>query len=137
MLPEIKAGPELDQAVADAIGEPYRRAHEWAHTGLSGFYVSTYQCERCGELTLGEGGPEDDGGHCLKSYSTDLNAAFEAAEEAVKQTWAADEREWEMSPYIGREEHGWTCQIGDDTERAFATTPALAICAAILKLAKP
>lgn len=97
---EIKAGPELNRAVVEAVAVP--DAVQPALTVLN------------------------------FSPSTDLNAAFAAAEAAA--SGARGFGDWELSTYVGYNEKGWTCQIGDCTERAFAPTPALAICAAILKL---
>ena len=94
---EIKAGPELDRAVADVLG-----------------LQSTY----------------------VRPYSTDLNAAFAAAErvglfsetfwrtlgmDEFGETWGVFEQDGNCKRSIGRENH---------------RTPALAICAAILDLAK-
>lgn len=110
---EIKPGPELDRAVAEAIGDkpglPFSIAR--AESGQEGF---TY-----------------------KPYSTDLNAAFAAAEKVCDCGFAMHT--------AGKPVGGWQafrCIVGigwdiDRCERQIeveAPTPALAICAAILKL---
>lgn len=105
---EIKAGPELDMAVAEAIG-----------MNATIYYNHEFSKNIC--LLL----PSE------KEFepSTDLNDAFDAAKKAASNQFG----DWELSTYVGGES-GWTCQIGDSAERAFADTAALAICAAILKL---
>ena len=100
---EIKAGPELDMAVAAAIGE---------EPGLPFSIVRA------------DAGQE---GFTYKRYSTDLNAAFAAAEKvdlfggcSLGLGHPDGRRVWIASSFDGIVSEG--------------TTPALAICAAILKL---
>lgn len=83
---ELKAGPELDRAVAEAVG------------GNCGFY--------------------------LFRPSTDLNAAFAAAERALKQDWQLTCR---------KPDEWWMIPGGFNQTPSIAPTPALAICTAILK----
>ena len=127
---EIKPGPELDKAVGDAIGDAYRPSHDWEQTGLFDERMSLYRCRKCGDLALEESEPDPEPGGCITPYSTDLSTAFAAAERVASSEYG----EWSLSTYVGSDERGWTCSLRDDTERAFAPTPALAICAAILKL---
>ena len=114
---EIKPGYELDRldrAVAEAIG--WKHLDDEQHEGIPPMGAHKYLP--------------------IPNYSTDLNAAFAAAETAVQGAWDEDQRGWEMSPYVGCTGRGWTCNLGCDEHRAFADTPALAICAAILELKK-
>ena len=101
---DIKAGRELDQAVAEAIG-----LESWGH-----------RCKNCGSLEFDAK---------LFHPSTDLNAAFAAAEKVglfdtegsnagLGQAYAEDVT-WTVS-FVG--------------SIVYKSTPALAICAAILKL---
>ena len=96
---EIKAGPELDQAVAEVLGLT------WA------------------------------GEPCVPKFSTDLNAAFKAALEVcdagfgVNTAFFGSWERFQCVMSVGREDS----QRQVETE---APTPALAICAAILKLKK-
>ncbi len=72
----------------------------------------------------------------LPSYSTDLNAAFAAAEKAHHDLRDPSKLTL-LSTSNGRDDDGgWMCTIGNhlDARASFAPTPALAICAAILKL---
>ena len=103
---EIKAGPELDRAVAEAIGEAYAAE---APEGFVGIW--------------------DKWGPDLLRYSTDLTAAFSAAEKVglfedyQLRKYRAVERRWDMI----QKDNDW-----HTTPQA--PTPALAICAAILIL---
>ena len=123
---EIEEGLKLDCAVAEAVGlktavrgshEVFISHREWDE--LRGVEHPT--CE--GDIACITFAPSDD-----------LNDAFAAAERAVTQVWEKDQRDWGLSIYIGRNERGWTCSLGCDEDRVFAATPAMAICAAILKL---
>jgi len=135
MSVEIKPGPELDRAVAEVIGDPLDRSHDWEHTGLSGYHVSFFRCRACGDLGADEWEPYDDPEDpCIKPYSTDLNAAFAAAERAglfsetfwrtlgmdeLGETWGVFEQDGSVKRSVGRDQ---------------APTPALAICEAVLEL---
>ena len=123
---EIKQGPELDRAVAEAVG-----LESPIYFGGSCLITPREWDEIRGiEHTTCEGDVA-----CISfEPSTDLNAAFAAAEKAVSQEWAEGERSWELSSYVGHDERGWTCSLGCDEHRVFSPIPALAICAAILKL---
>ena len=115
---ELVAGEELDRRVAEAIGL------ETCLCGPAerGYSPKTGMCLRCA-LTP------------AKRYSTDLNAAFTAAEKVGlwnSHLIAKDGDNWEA----WRHEHFAANMYGRDGE-VFAgpfPTPALAICAAILKL---
>ena len=125
-MTEIKPGPELDRAVAKAIGIEDTTIHTRTHAIL----ITPREWDKLlgrEHITC-----EDEVARIPFRPSTTIATAFAAAEKAAasKQGFG----EWDMSTYIGRDEHGWSCQIGDATERSFEATPALAICAAILKL---
>ena len=103
MTMELKAGPELDRAVAEAVG------------GNCGFY--------------------------LFRPSTDLNAAFAAAEKVgLWGDWVLTDQ---YLPDLSEIRNGWgiwefeqlaSAICGGDGDPAIVhSTPALAICAAILK----
>ena len=104
---DIKPGPKLDRAMAEAIG--------WRH-------VDDEQHERI--LPVGDYEYE-----LIPLYSTDLNAAFAAADET--RLWA----EYGYCQAAGQCVISKTVPVASwgDTI-AHAATPALAICAAILKL---
>ncbi len=116
---EIKPGPELDQAVVEAIGLKYCVTHPLAVLITS----------REWDELRGINHPACEGDVACMPFcpSTDLDAAFAAAEEAML-----------FGDGICLLEHrtdGW--RVFDDDrgrELAAAPTPALAICAAILKL---
>ena len=113
----VNAGPEMDRAVAGALGATYREGWR-AEDG-------------CWKMAAWYYGDEP-AFRTIPAFSTDLNAAFVAAERvSVSPRGFGD---WEMSTYVGRDGRGWTCQIGDSRERSFANEPALAICRAILNL---
>lgn len=121
---EIKPGPELDRAVLEACGWRYRTAD-----GIEGDVLGL----RCWH-------DENDNqvhGTKVPSPSTDLNAAFEAEEEVFGCGFSLHT--------AGKPIGGWTwfrCIVGigwcdNRCAKQFevqATSPALAICAAILKL---
>lgn len=136
MTTEIKAGPELDRAVAEAIGDPFPRAHDWEHTGLSGYDLSFYRCVQCGDLDAQDFEPVyDPKDPCVRPYSTDLNAAFAAAE---RVGLFGDRRR--VCHVLRRDDVTdlWvvTLPVCPDAweDVSSEATPALAICAAILKL---
>lgn len=105
---EIKAGPELDRAVAEAIGDE------------PGLPFSIARADRGEE------------GFTYRPCSTDLNAAFAAAEKVGLFDYHAAELDWED----GRWYVQWLVDPGHGGlgDSAVATTPALAICAGILEL---
>ncbi len=133
----IKPGPELDRAVAEAVG--------WTHKICVG-----YRDEAGNDLDAAEAisagcsllavrkliyktVDAKTGGKYIPRYSTDLNAAFEAAEKVglfsetfwrtlgmdeFGETWGVFEQDGAVKKTVAGENHD---------------TPALAICAAILK----
>lgn len=119
---EIKAGPELDRAVAEAIGlvyeqrpSPDRHARECFGMQKTGWWDGDqYVCFRN-----------------APTYSTDLNVAFAAAEKVglFEEAWFTVNAN-NGNGVVYWEQNG-NPNEGDAIEVA---TPALAICAAILKL---
>jgi hypothetical protein len=122
---------DLDKRVAEAVGDPFPRAHDWFWTGRHGSDVSLYCCTHCDVHDIDDGEPEHNPKHpCVQPYSTNLNAAFRAAER--------------VGLFDGYQLGKWTsrefCIIlacdqpseGDIIGRG--ETPALAICEAILNL---
>ena len=116
---EIKEGPELNRAVAEA--------------GL--IYQDNGQIAKMADWCTEEGGH---GHRVLRKFSTDLNAAFAAAEKVGLFTPSAPWRTLfaavvyggkRLVWYVGNHEH-WL----ETGEPESSLTPALAICAAILKL---
>jgi|GEM_PF-5219542 len=117
---EIKAGPELDRAVAEAVG--------WRFTAKK--VVRDSFDVVAGTLLEGWWDGDDYISYQTPECSTDLNAAFAAAEKvglfhndrhnAMLAT--VEDNQWEVL---------WST---DDDDSVIAPTPALAICAAILKL---
>lgn len=130
-----QAGRELDRAVAEAV-DPHCSVGMCASSGCIDIPATqsgdTAATDR-DVLAVWKWDGERNW-RTLPEFSTDLNAAFAAAEIVVAQVWDEDQRDWELSPYIGSDERGWTCSLGCDEDRVFEATPALAICAAILKL---
>ena len=134
---EIKAGPKLDRAVAEALGrtvlsheQAAKKCDEWYEQFLSGHYLPrgpAFKDWLSCEWYL-DGEPSIVGLESLPSYSHDLNVAFDAAEkvELFEGRW------------LGTLVSGWTVMewqthniIGPARG---CSTPALAICAAILEL---
>lgn len=117
---EIKAGPELDRAVAEACGHRVIvQESDWM-----GFRKGDLLLAPWGRLAMSDSDIKR-----LPACSTDLNAAFAAAEKvglfgdpnAMLQR--DDEGQWRIRlMYVG----GGVMSV--------QPTPALAICAAILKL---
>lgn len=119
---EIKAGPDLDRRVADAIGLTYP-FFDGKPIGLFEPIPEGAEERSCLDPAI----PDD----WIPSYSLDLNAAFAAAEKAgVFDEWALQKSGGE-----------WTfvdCNDCCNEWIGFAQpTPALTICAAILKLKGP
>lgn len=126
---EIKPGPELDRAVADVVGDPYPRAHDWEYTGLGGYETCFFRCKRCGRVEADYSNPGyNPKDPCLIHYSTDLNATFAAAEKVGLFT--------DGSVYLTQDIHGeW--YVGQWATGKFlgrSMTFPTVICAAILKL---
>ena len=129
---EIKPGAELDRAVAEAV-EP------WCSVGM----CASSGCIDIPASEIGDTAESDpdvlavwkwDGERNwrkLPKFSTDLNAAFAAAEKAglfddPDVMVARDEvNQWRVVRHLG---------LRDWDTMAIQATPALAICAAILKL---
>jgi hypothetical protein len=110
---EIKEGPELDRAVAQAIG--LICTHRVLGSDIE-FYVD----------------PQDGTDTVPRTFnpSTNLNDAFRAAEAVAKDFYGSVE----LPPCITVDNRtGWRCTIEDSPEGR-GKTPALAICAAILKV---
>jgi len=139
---EIKAGPELDRAVAEAV-DPYCSVGMCASSG----------CIDIPSSQIGDTAATDpdvlavwkwDGERnwrTLPKFSTDLNAAFAAAEKTflfgdgrrgLQFAVAKDDapREWRMVERYTEFGYRHTTPICVASD----STPALAICAAILKL---
>jgi hypothetical protein len=133
-MSEIKSGPELDRAVAVAVG--FRRVIQ---VGPKPDFKSPLLDSRPAELVEIWADDERMPAKIIPKYSTDLNAAFAAAEKAglfetSREVFLIRDR---RSPFMW--EVHWVPPFqpklplvqGDYVE---ASTPALAICAAILKL---
>ena len=140
-MADLQAGAELDRAVGEIVGDPFPRAHDWEYTGLSGYDESVYRCTRCGEIDLDEtGGPGyDPADPCVVPYSTDLNAAFAAASKVG--LFDRHGSEGCLSQNTMRPVPKWMVCSEDVVGGCkgvivYGSTPALAICAAILKLAE-
>lgn len=136
MAVDIEPGPELDRAVAEAVGDPFPRAHDWEHMGLSGHEESVFRCKNCGDLDLADqAGGYSEKDPCVKPYSTDLNAAFAAAERVGLFDIRSGAPGRDLSKMHGEPET-WCvwAPTANDSDPTYGATPALAICAAILKL---
>lgn len=120
---EIEPGRELDRAVAEAIGAEWRESWK-ADDG----------CWKMAAWYFADGSPA---WHRLPSFSTDLNAAFTAADKVG--LFPVDGMR-----FLRRETDGLWAVVEIYTNTPYeayvigqARTPALAICAAILKLKEP
>jgi hypothetical protein len=137
---EITPGPELDRAVAEAVGETVisreeavAKCNDWRLRQPEP-HGPDFESWFVGEWYL-DGQPNSGGLDSLPSYSTDVHAAFAAAEKVglfcgynlgVRADVVTKEGWWVV---------GLTCDYStDDDVLSRADTPALAICAAILKL---
>lgn len=123
------AGSELDQKVAEAVG--WHRQCDWKPTGLADYEYSVYRCRNCGDLDLSDSG-DGYSQKCMPPYSTDLNAAFAAAEKVGL---------FSCTRVLGHgkgddESPAWFVWRGLSGVLSSAPTPALAICAAILQVAE-
>ena len=121
------SGVKLDRLVAEAIGWPALKCCEFEDTGVSDGEISVYRCKDCGQLELVD---QEGGGccGCLPGFSTDLKAAFAAAE---KVGLFGFHLLGNLEVYKRKHERGWILE-----GFASGSTPALTICAAILKLRK-
>ena len=122
---EIKAGPELDRAVAEAVG--------WQYTERQNF--RNRFDEVVGRTLLGWWDGDKYIGHGAPLCSTDLNVAFAAAEAVGlfhQHLIVLDGDGWQ----IWRHEHFSANCYGGDGEVFVGpfSIPALAICAAVLEL---
>lgn len=124
MTAQLEAGPELDKAVAKALGlsQP-----NWVHAGYDDSGASFQVCLSCGfEHPVGV--PHGCTLLEIPPYSTDLNAAFEAAERAGLFHPSNHITLWRMPD-------GFRVAFDRPNGSAFTRpTPALAICRAILAL---
>jgi len=103
---EIKAGVELDRAVAEAIGWRIEACRPLDWIGSNGVSVEEFR------------------------PSVDLNWAFAAAEKVgLFDRWVIGQ--WSNPP-----QSGWGIEGDDSPVTSLYPTPALAICAAILALGK-
>ena len=124
---EIKAGPELDRAVAEAIGWEAKESGPWERWDEPP-EIRMVAVDETGHIHWMDGGP-----------STDLNAAFAAAERA--RLFHQDTDAFLCRTPYGKRGSGeeWKVWCEQDGKLRFecshhSSTPALAICAAILKL---
>jgi hypothetical protein len=135
---EIKPGPELDQAVAEAIGWTPPRIPPEEHP------KPLPLCPLCDDYRHPSQEVEDwrsdwfwrepGNGPCWtkpKEFSRDLNTAFAAAEAFKLFDKDGYDAMLAKDDVDGRWEVLW---ITDDVDSMQADTPALAICAAILKI---
>lgn len=135
---EIKPGPELDKAVAEAV-DPYCSVGMCASSGCIDIPVSATgdTAETDPDVLAVWKWDGERNWRTLPKFSTDLNAAFAAAEKVFDCGFAVHT--------AGKPVGGWKrfqciVGVGWDGERAEsqiqveAETPALAVCAAILKL---
>ena len=151
-------GPEHDLRVADAIGVVHSRKRPYDLSG--GWAVSNTACGRCGskwETTGDHRRCASDFDHCVscrgewereleeskppKPYSTDLNAAFEAAGKVFPYGFQLSVNQYDDVP----QQFKCVCHpnMPPDFRHGTATSPfqsghgttaALAICKAILEL---
>ena len=126
MTTKIEAGPELDRAVAEAIGWT-RMVVKGQPDRLVGFFEVIPQ-------EAVEVGPYDPAvtDKLISPYSTDLNAAFAAAEKVGLFDIGYQLGKWNRKT-------SWVVQDGCPELKepdiiGYGDTPALALCAAILKL---
>jgi len=124
MSNELEAGPELDAAVAKAIGLSGTLHGDpvWAFIVDPREHRDLFGVERLTNSTWGGDGLVGDNW----SPSTDLNAAFEAAEKCPGSDSIHVEREPNLT---------WYANIGGSYE--CGPTACVAICRAILDLAPP
>ena len=130
-MTEIKPGHKLDRAVARAIGRPDRKQCDFEMFIDGGYEGSVYRCNDCQDVIWDDG--TDLRQVCDPEYSTDLNAAFRAAEKV--DLFCLPGNTHGQGPWVSlaRGPIGWLI-MKDDIFLGRGGTPALAICAAILKL---
>lgn len=125
---EIKPGPELDRAVAEAV-DPHCSVGMCASSGCIDIPASQVGGTAATDpdvLAVWKWDGERTW-RTLPKFSTDLNAAFRAAEKGHLF----------VGYLLGLCDEGWYFQDYSEREMpdVFEPTPALAICVAILKLA--
>lgn len=115
---KIEPGLKLDLAVAEVIGL------ENTYLGMDCVLITSCDWDRMYEIQHST----TEGPIACKKFapSTDLNAAFAAAE------WTKLFQDW----FLAKRTKGWYLEVfeGRPMDIAETPTPALAICAAILKL---
>jgi hypothetical protein len=133
-MTEITPGTELDKAVAKAVGCPLDQHYGLYHCkNCHRYKIDRYTMrDRCFcDCDMPRGGPVPTLEYVESGFhpSVDLNAAFAAAEKVrLFDIWAlARSGRWRITP---AREGLWFV----DPVLAMDSTPALAICAAILKL---
>lgn len=131
---EIKPGPELDRAVAKAVGLRRHIAVGWTVPPNANAFT---HCSDESEAIYEELGADDSRlpDAVIPKYSTDLNAAYAAAEKAGL---------WNDHLIRKNDDGLWEVWHATDIRRYMLggiggpivahSTPALAICAAILKV---
>jgi hypothetical protein len=135
---EIKAGPELDQAVARAIGWTYKFC-VGTRDRTAGEEFTKTRGTFCELLAIREPILKevnvDTGPEYVPRYSTDLNAAFAAAEKVFGNGFmvCVHPKVSSCIAMLGEGEQHRTSVPGQCQPNR-ASTPALAICAAVLKL---
>jgi len=149
-MSDIQPGPETDRAVAEAIGlkvitrsEAIRKCNDWQNVWCPEHGISVgpdFKHWFTNNFYI-DGPPSAAGLDPVPKYSTDLNAAFEAASRAFDKYIGDDTRfvvyyqpyenlpDWWAAIETDNPFEGWGATL-----EAGAPTPALAICAAILKL---
>lgn len=121
-MTDIKAGLELDRAVAEAIG--------WKRTEKK---VMSNAVDECFGTTISGWWDGDEYMSCdIPTFSTELNSAFYAAEKVglFHEAWLTQDSNTSQFNVCFDDSHGGPTY----GETVAASTPALAICAAILKL---
>ena len=129
---KIEPGTELDRAVARAIGRSNRQQCDFKRHGEGGWEGSLYRCKNCSDVIWDDG--SDLVQDCIPCFSTDLNAAFAAAD--VVNLFTPEENTKGQGPWMSLEYGplGWVVMSDETcTGRGQGDSPALAICAAILK----
>lgn len=116
---EIKPGYELDRAVAEAIGL------KATHKVLGGGYYFVRPCDEMEAFPV------------KFAPSVDLNAAFFAAEKSAFANCEGLFTDWQLCRRANAPKRtGWVIECDGCPATSLYPTPALAICAAILELAK-
>lgn len=135
-MTEIKPGRELDWAVAEAID-----FHANVVVGWTDEFGTRHHCQHSDATLLGGRSPIVEKmrwydprfpDNRILNYSTDLNSAFAAANAVglfTSHALSQESDEWVVATEWVQSAHG-----AGRAERSRANTPAMAICAAILKL---